>query len=100
MWKSALWILLISLSGCNVVPPLDCVLGVARPGCERDANGQYGYLYASPWTPPRAGDTITPIYFAPAYSPPPPIQFHPIQIQQPVRLQTTCQRSGDFTYCQ
>jgi len=43
----------LSLACCNVVPPLDCDLGVQRPGCHRDANGQYGYLYASPLTPPQ-----------------------------------------------
>jgi hypothetical protein len=42
---------LIALTGCNVVPPLDCVMGVERPGCQRDANGEYGYLYRSALTP-------------------------------------------------
>jgi hypothetical protein len=48
-WASLL--ILFSLAGCNVVPPLDCLAGADRAGCEKDANGHYGYLYASPVTP-------------------------------------------------
>jgi hypothetical protein len=53
MLKTLKVLLLLSLAGCNVVPPLDCLAGAERPGCHRDANGQYGYLYNSPITPPQ-----------------------------------------------
>ena len=29
-----------TLAGCNVVPPLDCLMGASRDGCQRDANGE------------------------------------------------------------
>lgn len=53
----------VLLTGCNVVPPLDCVMGVQRPGCHRDANGQYGYLYNTPLTP---NPYAAPVPYAPA----------------------------------
>ncbi len=53
MLKALQILLLLTLAGCNVVPPLDCLAGAERPGCHRDANGQYGYLYNSPITPAR-----------------------------------------------
>jgi hypothetical protein len=34
-----------------------------------------------------------------AASPPPQVQFYPIQSPQTVRLQTMCSRMGTFTYC-
>ena len=41
----------VSLTGCNIVPPLDCLVGAQRSGCQRDANGEYHYLYTSPLLP-------------------------------------------------
>jgi hypothetical protein len=83
MRRAVLGIALLGLGGCNVVPPLDCVMGVERPGCHRDANGQYGYLYASPWTPPRQGDVVVPMPFVPYSPPPPPPTFYQMPVQQP-----------------
>jgi hypothetical protein len=87
----------IGLAGCNVVPPLDCVLGVERPGCHRDAEGIYHYLYTSPMIPAPNRDAV-PVGYG-SYTAPPPLTFYPMQVPQPNRLQTTCQRIGDFTYC-
>jgi hypothetical protein len=41
----------VSLTGCSIVPPLDCLAGAQRSGCHRDANGEYHYLYTSPFLP-------------------------------------------------
>jgi hypothetical protein len=90
MRRAVLGMALLGLGGCNVVPPLDCVMGVERPGCHRDANGQYGYLYASPWTPPRQGDVVVPMPLVP-YSPPSPVTFYPMPIQQPPPIQAPLQ---------
>jgi hypothetical protein len=46
-----------------VVPPQDCVMGIKRPGCTRDGNGEYGYLYRSPITP--NGRYDVPVMYAP-----------------------------------
>lgn len=95
--NAVLGIVLLGLSGCNVVPPLDCVMGVERPGCHRDANGMYHYLYTSPLLPAPNADAV-PIQLVP-YSPPSPVTFYPMPVQQPTRLQTTCQTIGNITTC-
>lgn len=76
-------IVLLSLSGCNVVPPLDCLIGVKRPGCDRDADGEYGYLYRSPVTPNGryAVPVVTPATASPRTS------------------QMTCFQTGTVTNC-
>jgi len=61
---------LVVLSGCNVVPPLDCVMGVERPGCHRDANGMYHYLYTSPMVPAPNADAV-PVAVTPYVAPAP-----------------------------
>ena len=80
----------VLLTGCNVVPPLDCVMGVQRPGCHRDANGMYGYLYNTPLTPnpyaaPVSYPPATPeVVYVPPPAPPAPILVLPPapQVQQ------------------
>ena len=95
--RSALF-LLLALSGCNVVPPLDCLLGVDRPGCQRDASGEYGYLYRSPITPNGKYD----VPYIPLYTPPQAYSPSTIYVppQQPRSVQTTCFRTGNLVNCQ
>ena len=71
----------VGLAGCNVVPPLDCLAGANREGCQRDANGNYGYLYRSALTP--NGSMDPPVY----YAAPQPISH------------TTCSRFGNTMQC-
>lgn len=72
-------LLVAALTGCNVVPPLDCLMGVQRPGCQRDANGEYHYLYTSPLLPAPNSDAVPVGYPAPevvyVQSPPQPQQI-------------------------
>lgn len=79
--------LLLGLAGCNVVPPLDCLAGAGRPGCQRDANGEYGYLYRSAMTP--NGEYDVPPIAAPA----------PITPPAPQPTTTTCYRTGNILNC-
>ena len=101
MNKGLLILLGCSLASCNVVPPLDCLVGVERPGCKRNADGEYGYLYRSPVTPNGKYD-VPPMQFS---SPPTnyPAQIYVPQVpppQAPVRpLQTTCYRVGNTVNC-
>jgi hypothetical protein len=89
----------VALMGCNVVPPLDCVLGVERPGCHRDANGIYHYLYTSPLLPAPNSDAIPVGYLPAAPYQPSPITT-PVQIAVPTQpTHTTCSRNGDFVNC-
>jgi hypothetical protein len=91
--NAAFWITLLGLCGCNALPPLDCVLGASRAGCERDANGNYGYLYGG------NGGSNPPVVVVPAYTPPHQVPFYAIPAQQPARLQTTCTTIGNITSC-
>jgi hypothetical protein len=90
-----------SIAGCDVIPPLDCLSGAGRAGCQKDANGHYGYLYKSAMTPngyaePPAAPYVPPpqtVYVAepePRFQPPP---FQPIRT-------ITCNRFGATTRCQ
>jgi len=103
MRRAVLGMALLGLGGCNVVPPLDCVMGVERPGCSRDANGQYGYIYGPPMATAPTG--ATPVYvvpYTPPPPPPPPPTFYQMPVQQPqppVRMQTNCSTMGNFTSC-
>ena len=72
---------ILAMAGCNVVPPLDCLTGAARPGCQRDSNGEYGYLYRSMLTPNGRYD----------------LNGNPVQ--QSPKSQTTCSKTGDTTVC-
>lgn len=81
------------LGGCNVLPPLDCLAGAARAGCQRDASGQYQYLYRSPVTPNGIYDP-PPIYVPP---PAPGPSFSQGGFGSTVR--TRCTRTGDTVDC-
>lgn len=86
-----------SLTGCNVVPPLDCLLGVNRPGCQRNDQGEYGYLYRSPLTPNGKYDVpMTQFYTAPQNNYPVPYYIPP---QPALPVQTTCYRFGNSVNC-
>jgi hypothetical protein len=90
--RTAAMIGLLLLAGCNVVPPLDCLAGAHRDGCQRDARGDYGYLYRSVLTP--NGYFDPPVYYVapqPAFASD-PIQFGP-------KSQTTCSRLGNEMHC-
>ncbi len=75
--------LAVLLAGCNIVPPLDCLAGVQRPGCQRDANGEYHYLYTSPLVTAPNSDAV-PVGYPPPevvyVSPPaaPPVYIPPV----------------------
>lgn len=87
-WKWLIVLAAAGLPGCNVVPPLDCLMGVERPGCHRDANGMYRYLYTSPLLPAPNPDAV-PVGFAPAAVAPP----------RRVPTNTTCFRNGPMVNC-
>lgn len=86
----------VAVAGCNVVPPLDCIMGVERPGCHRDANGIYHYLYTSPLLPAPNADAM-PVGFAdpslisPAFVTVPPPASMPTS--------TTCLQNGSMVKC-
>jgi hypothetical protein len=94
---------IVGLAGCNVVPPLDCLMGVERPGCHRDASGIYHYLYTSPLLPAPNSDAI-PVGYAPITDRPVTYQAPPMYVppmhQQTIRLKTTCMPMGGWTFCQ
>ena len=85
------------LAGCNVVPPLDCLLGVDRPGCQRNDQGEYGYLYRSPLTPNGKYDVPPLSVYAPPVNNYPVPYYMPQQTMRPV--QTTCTRIGNTVNC-
>lgn len=89
-------LLVVALAGCNVVPPLDCVMGVQRPGCQRDANGMYHYLYTSPLLPAPNSDAAPVGYRPPevAYVKPPPPPPAQVIIPPPI---PEAQRTHIFT---
>lgn len=73
------------------MPPLDCVMGVDRSGCHRDAEGMYHYLYTSPMIPAPNSDAVPVGY---EYSAPPPLKFTPMEAPQQTHTHTMCYNMG------
>jgi len=91
--------------------PLLAVLSFVA-GCADPGQGDAGRCASYGWTPGTDGfaqcmqsaDTqrraiLGNYLMMRAAQPPPQVPFYPMQVQQPVRLQTTCQRVGDSTFC-
>ena len=85
----------LALAGCNIVPPLDCLAGVVRAGCQRDANGEYGYLYRSAITPNGKYDVPGPAYVP---EPAPMPTFSGFGAFRP-QVHTTCTGFGNQVNC-
>lgn len=91
---SAVALVSLLVAGCNVVPPLDCLAGADRAGCQKDANGNYGYLYRSAMTPNG--------YMSVPYVPPPQVVYVAAPAPEPAfHMSSTiaCNRFGTMTQC-